>query len=171
MKYIGNYKDWINSSWIEIILSMKGFGAPKDFNISLDIDSGQRSKMHESERKVYETYGTDKIFFHLLESNCLNFQIDPPWLSEKFDWWITKMYPGQFIPIHSDGPKHLKGKRYWMPLQDWEPGHIFIYEDISVSRYEAGDLWEYENSLAVHGAINIGHNPRLILQVSTFGES
>jgi hypothetical protein len=171
MKYLGNYQDWIQTSWIDDILSIQGFGAPKDFNIDKEIALGQRSTMHESERTVYKVYGTDKIFFYLLESKCLDFDIQPPWLNERFDWWVTKMYPGQFIPVHSDGPKHLKGKRYWMPLQDWQPGHIFMYEDISITKYTAGDLWEYEDSLAIHGAINIGHSPRLILQVSTTGET
>jgi hypothetical protein len=46
-----------------------------------------------------------------------------------------------------------------------------MYEDISITKYTAGDLWEYEDSLAIHGAINIGHSPRLILQVSTTGET
>jgi hypothetical protein len=170
MKYLGNYQDWIQPSWIDNILSVPGFGAPKDFNIDKEISLGQRSTMHESERRVYEVYGTDKIFFYLLESKCLSFDIQPPWLTEKFDWWVTKMMPGQFIPIHSDGPKHLTGKRYWMPLLDWEPGHLFLYEDISITKYTSGDLWEYEDSLASHGAINIGNNIRLILQISTFGD-
>lgn len=170
MKFLGNYKPWIQASWIENILSVEGVAAPKDCNIAEEIHKGNRSSMHDSERELYEVYGTDKTFFYLLESNSLDFNIDPPWINEKFDWWVTKMYPGQFIPIHSDGPKHRSGKRYWMPLLDWQPGHVFVYEDIYVMKYTAGDLWEYQDPLALHGAINLGHSARLILQVSTTGE-
>ena len=46
-----------------------------------------------------------------------------------------------------------------------------MYEDQVVANYKAGDLWVYEESMSMHGAINIGHNVRLVLQVSTFGES
>ena len=166
MRFIGNYKTWIKPEWIERILSTDGFVAPRDVNFSNE----GRKAMHESEKRMYEVYGTDGEFFNLLESSMLDFDIDPPWINEDFHWWITKMKPGQFIPVHSDGPKHMKGKRYWMPLTDWEQGHIFIYEDQSVANYKAGDLWVYNETMAPHGAINIGHSTRLVLQVSTFGE-
>lgn len=166
MIFLGNYSHWINPDWIASILNTDGYVAPRDVNFSED----GRKEMHESEKKVYEVYGTDGEFFNLLESSMLDFNIDPPWIKEDFHWWITKMKPGQFIPVHSDGPKHLKGKRYWMPLTDWEIGHIFMYEDQYVKNYKAGDLWMYEQSMAPHGAINIGHSVRLILQVSTFGD-
>lgn len=165
MIFLGNYSHWINPNWLTSILNTAGCVAPRDVNFSQD----GRKEMHESEKQMYEVYGTDGEFFNLLESSMLDFEIDPPWIDEEFHWWITKMKPGQFIPVHCDGPKHLKGKRYWMPLTDWELGHIFMYEDRYVKNYKAGDLWMYEQSMAPHGAINIGHNVRLILQVSTFG--
>jgi hypothetical protein len=60
-------------------------------------------------------------------------------------------------------------QRYWMPLQDWESGHIFMYENQVVTGYKMGDVWCYTDSTALHGAANIGYTPRIILQVSTHG--
>jgi hypothetical protein len=80
------------------------------------------------------------------------------------------MLPGNFMPMHVD-PHTLYEKnscRYWMPLQDWKPGHVFMYENEVITDYKAGDVWMYRESGALHGAANIGYTPRLVLQVSTY---
>jgi hypothetical protein len=169
MIYVGNYNYWINNDWLEDIKNTEGIKVPRDLNLKKEVSENIRSNPHPDEISVYDVYGNNCVFFDLLESNIFNFKIDPPWLNEPFNWWITKMAPGQFIPVHKDGPIHINGKRFWMPLTPWEPGHIFLYEDKSVSKYEVGDLWVYEDPLAAHGGINIGKNTRIILQVSTFG--
>jgi hypothetical protein len=55
-----------------------------------------------------------------------------------------------------------------MPWQDYQPGHVFLYENKFISEYKFGDLYQYYDSNALHGAANIGHVPRIILQVSTY---
>jgi hypothetical protein len=55
-----------------------------------------------------------------------------------------------------------------MPFQDYKPGHIFMYENQVITNYKAGDVWEYTDSGALHGAANIGHTPRIVLQISTY---
>ena len=61
-------------------------------------------------------------------------------------------------------------RSYWMPLQDYENGHIFMYEDQVITNYKKGDVWMYSDSTALHGASNIGFTPRIVLQISTFTE-
>lgn len=166
MKYLGNYKDWFKQEWIDELLSEQGTPRPKQ---------GKRPDSPEEELEYANArsagYRDDQTYFYMFDKNNVSFDIVPPFVEEKFHWWITKMLPGNFMPVHRD-PHTLyqkNSKRYWMPLQDWENGHIFIYEDKIITNYRAGDVWFYEDATALHGAANIGLTTRLILQVSTHG--
>jgi hypothetical protein len=37
-----------------------------------------------------------------------------------------------------------------------------------ITNYRAGDVYEYINSTDSHGAANIGHIPRIVLQVTEY---
>jgi hypothetical protein len=80
------------------------------------------------------------------------------------------MSPGDFMPMHVD-PHTLYqpgSQRYWIAFQDWQPGHIMMYEDRVITNYKKGDIYSYEDANALHGAANIGYVPRIVLQVSTY---
>jgi hypothetical protein len=79
------------------------------------------------------------------------------------------MMPGNFMPMHKDPHTMYEknSRRFWMPLQDWAQGHIFVYEDEVITNYKAGDVYMYQDAQALHGAANIGLTPRLVLQFST----
>ena len=115
-------------------------------------------------------YCADKIYFWMLDKNNSSIAITkPPFVTNNFHWWITKMFPGNFMPMHVD-PHTLfekNSKRYWIPLHDWEDGHIFMYKKQVITNYTAGDVWEYNDSTAIHGAANIGYTPRIVLQISS----
>ena len=164
MQYIGNYKSWINPIWIEEILNNTGIGRPAE---------GQQpntTEMEEEYRKAKNAgYLDDTVYFWMFDKSNTTFDIAPPFINSSFHWWITKMLPGNLMPMHKD-PHTLYEKnsqRYWIPLLDWEPGHIFMYEDQVITNYQAGDVWKYAEAGALHGAANIGFLPRIILQVST----
>jgi hypothetical protein len=53
-----------------------------------------------------------------------------------------------------------------MFLQDWEPGHIFIYKNKTITNYKAGDLFEWDNPLMEHAVVNASLNIRFSLQIS-----
>jgi hypothetical protein len=166
MNYIGNFKDWIQPHWLEFALNNQGIGRPRD---------GKKSNSAEEELEYRKAraagYKDDAVYFWMFDKNIVDFFIpQPPFIDKEFHWWITKMLPGNFMPIHID-PHTLTEKnsqRFWIPLQDYEPGHIFLYENQVITDYKAGDVWKYNDSSALHGAANIGHTPRIVLQISSF---
>ena len=85
-------------------------------------------------------------------------------------WWIIKLLPGQMQPMHFD-PHLISTKnpaRYTMFLEDWKPGHIFVWEDQYLSNYKAGDLYRWKDPMCYHGVVNIGHETRYTLQITTY---
>ena len=163
MRYVGNYIDIIPEGLVGYLLN--NTGQPRPNNIE------------EKHIKEYDTYaqsvtvGYDLLetYWHIFESQDLPMSINPTWTEGKTHWWITKMMPGDIMPMHEDPPT-LKNncKRYWMPLQDYEAGHIFIIKDELIKGYRAGDVFEYDMAQDNHGAANIGYTPRFVLQVTEF---
>lgn len=164
MKYIGNFADWIDSNWLDEIHANRGTARPSE---------GKKPDSLEEESEYAKAraagYKDDDTFFYMFTKDNTSFDIIPPFIEGRFHWWITKMLPGNFMPVHIDPHTIFQknSKRYWMPWQDYEPGHLFLYEDQVITNYKKGDLYEYSNSSAIHGAANIGHVPRIVLQIST----
>ena len=164
MKFIGNYKEWIQDQWIDEILSSRGTGRPGEGKTP---DSKEEEIEYQKARDA--GYNDKSIYFWMFDKNNVTFEINPPFILSKYHWWITKMLPGNFMPMHID-PHTLYEKnsqRYWIPFQDWEPGHIFLYKDKVITDYKAGDVYIYDEAEALHGAANIGYTPRIVLQLST----
>lgn len=166
--FVGNFKNWIDPNWLEEILASTGTARPQGGN-----KPDSKEMEYEYSRARQAGYKDDDIYFWMFDKHNVNFVLPtPPWIDTKFHWWITKMLPGNFMPMHVD-PHTLYQKnscRYWMPLQDWEPGHVFMYENKVITDYKAGDVWKYADASGLHGACNIGFTPRIILQVSTHDE-
>lgn len=165
MNLIGNYFDWIDPKWIDIIMSDRGYGRPAE---------GDKPNSPEMELEYAKArtagYNENDIYFWMFDKHNVNFELPtPPWIDGKFHWWITKMLPGNFMPLHIDPHTQFEknSKRYWMPFQDYKPGHIFMYKDTVITNYKAGDVWMYKDAGAIHGSANIGHTPRIVLQIST----
>jgi hypothetical protein len=168
MHYIGNYKDWIDKNWVTEVLGSRGDGRPAE---------GQKPDSPEMDQEYSKAksagYKDDEIYFWMFDKKNVSFEItQPPWITGSFHWWITKMFPGNFMPVHTDPHTQYQknSKRYWMPWQDYQPGHLFLYKDLVITNYKAGDVYVYEDSSAIHGAANIGHTPRIVLQISTYDQ-
>jgi hypothetical protein len=166
MQYIGNFKEWIDPTWLSEVLINRGIGRPKE---------GQKpdspEMIEEYQKAIDAGYKDDTIYFWMFDKSNCSFTIpQPPWIDNNYHWWITKMLPGNFMPIHKDPHTmyQTNSKRYWIPLHDWEPGHVFVYENQVITDYKLGDVWCYMDSNAVHGASNIGYTPRVVLQISTY---
>lgn len=163
MKYIGNYAHWVDPLWEHLILTRTGQARPRDWPPASAVESAEYSK--------YQTAGYDlnAVNWWVYEEKDLAIDIVTPWTQGSIHWWFTKMMPGQFMPMHTDPHAHGRScNRYWMPLQDYEPGHVFIYGDEMVSGYKAGDVFMFNDERDQHGAANIGHTPRLMLLVTEY---
>jgi hypothetical protein len=164
LKFICNASDWLKDEWILEAMSCKGFNAPAD------LFQKEKQELHKEDIRVKEAgYSLDAFYYTLIEKSHLTFNLPPiPRLPKgEIHWWITKMMPGQFMPVHQDPRITTKKniKRYWMPWTDWECGHIFTYEDTVMGEYSKGDIFLMEDPDALHGAANIGLTPRITLNI------
>jgi len=106
-------------------------------------------------------------------SEIQNFNFELPELPAKrnnLNWWFVILYPGEFQPIHVD-PALTKVKnpiRYTIFLQDWEPGHIFVYDDKILTNYKAGDMYEWNDPMIIHAPANVSYNTRYTLQITLY---
>jgi hypothetical protein len=168
MKYIGNYLDWIDPSWITELTTLPGIARPKEGKKpDGPIEEREYAKARAAGYKDSDTY------FWMFDKHNVSFELPtPPFVTGRFHWWVTKMLPGNFMPMHIDPHTEYQknSQRYWMPFQSWEPGHIFMYNNQVITDYQAGDVWMYEDPTALHGAANIGYTPRIVLQISTYDE-
>lgn len=162
MNYLGNY-NFLEDEWIKEVLSKEGQARPRDWPPAFAVESAEYARAEEA------GYDLNAVHWWVYEKQDVSFDVKPPWITSDYHWWITKLYPGQFMPVHTDPHTHEKHcKRYWCPLQDYHPGHIFLYKNIVQTDYKKGDIFVYEDAQDMHGAANIGHTPRLVLQVTEY---
>ena len=171
MKYLGNFNSWIiEHDIISILKSKKGERTPV-----WQPDRWCGNKTLEYFRELARSgYSDNKHFFHQLNVNSpemQNYKFPCPSLPKNrqhMHWWFVLLYPGEFQAMHVD--PHLTEVddfvRYTMFLQDWEPGHIFVYDDKILTNYKAGDMYEWNDPMCVHGPANIGYNIRYTLQIT-----
>lgn len=171
MKYIGNYGSWIPTGLIEYLDTKEGESVPL-WNEEKYSSHPELEKYRELARPGY-SQGNHcyQRFIHNSEDMKDFPKFDLPEFPEKRKqgfWWIVKLRPGQMQFIHVD--QYLYGAinplKYSMFLQDWQPGHIFVYGDKMISNYKAGDVYDWRDSMIEHGAVNIGFNNRYTLQIS-----
>jgi hypothetical protein len=171
MKYIGNCVTWLKDQKImEHLISMQGEAAPT-YQHSIYHGHPLLEKLCDLGRSVYSDNTNS---FHMLgpqspEMESFKFTLPAvPETRSNLNWWFVKLYPGEFQIMHID-PHTVDVKnlvRYTIFLQDWEPGHIFVWDDKYISNYKAGDMYEWNDPMTVHGPANIGYNPRYTLQIT-----
>ena len=66
------------------------------------------------------------------------------------------------ITFHDDS---ANVRRLWIPYQNFMHGHVFIYKDTFIKDYVRGDIFEFDDPLALHGSANLGTVPKLRLQI------
>lgn len=164
LKLICNVRDWLKQSWIDEALVVPGLRSP------IDLFQKEKQVLHGEDIKAKNSgYLLDAFYYTLIEKRHLSFDLSeiPDICEGKVHWWITRMAPGQFMPVHRDPRITTLNniQRYWMPWTDWECGHIFCYEDTVVGEYQKGDLFLMENPDALHGAANIGLTSRISLNI------
>jgi len=171
MNYIGNFKEWITPELMHHLEIHNGDTRPV-----YQPDRWQTGNpiLEEFNEKCRKAYSHNPPVFQQFNSNTAemkNFPITLPDLPEKrkhCHWWFVKLLPGQFQAMHID--PHLvevtNPVRYSMFLQDFIPGHIFVWDDQILTNYKKGDLFEWSDPMIVHGPANIGYEPRYTLQIT-----
>jgi hypothetical protein len=170
MQLIDNYAYWITPELMNHLKNSTGDTVP--------VWQPERWQGHplldqfrEMARPGYAHKSHDFQQFNQKSKDMQNFIVDLPKFPETRKncfWWFVKLLPGQMQAMHID-PHLVEVKnpvRYTMFLQDFEPGHIFVYDDKMINGYKAGDLYEWSDPMIVHGVVNIGYNTRYTLQVT-----
>jgi hypothetical protein len=173
MKFIGNYLSWMKEQKImEHLTSVQGEATPT-WQHSIYRGHPELEKFQELCRPGYSD---NKYFFHMLGPQSIemkNFNFDMPSLPvtrSHLTWWFVKLYPGEFQIMHID-PHTVNVKnlvRYTIFLQDWEPGHIFVWDNQYIADYKAGDMYEWSDPMTLHAPANIGYNTRYTFQITLY---
>lgn len=172
MKYIGNFKDWINPVLLERILSTQG-----DPTLLNQPGNWVGHPEHEAWYKEFCRAGYDKCSFYSnmymsLTKDIQGFDIKPPFDLEgrEWTWWFIKFLPGSVACMHYDPHTKIQktAKRYWMAMMDYEPGHVFVADGIMMKNYKAGDVWTWDKADLMHGVVNLSMTPRLTFQFTTY---
>jgi hypothetical protein len=171
MKLIGNFSDWITEELVNHLVSSNGDTVPVwqpdrwRGNPMLD-DARERARWGYSNNKHnFQQFNTNSPD---MQNYIFDFKI--PDDNRKLSWWFVKLLPGQMQAMHFD-PHLIECKnpnRYTMFLQDWQPGHIFTWNDSILTNYKAGDLYRWLDPMCYHGVVNIGYETRLTLQITTY---
>ena len=91
--------------------------------------------------------------------------------------WIN-LRPNQIIPPHVDNFYMLRKQhnadvanclRYLIFLEDWEFGQYVEFENVSISKWKAGDVWFFDYQ-SRHWAVNASNRDFHTCQVSTLKE-
>jgi hypothetical protein len=119
MKYVSNWKHKIDSTLRQRVLDIEGQARPRDWPPVFAVESAEYARAEEA------GYDLSSVNWWVYEERDIGSLVLP--FENEYHWWITKLYPGQFMPMHSDPHTHDRVcKRYWIPLQDYEPGHVLF---------------------------------------------
>lgn len=188
MNYVGNEANWITDDLMTLLASNTGSPVP--------IWDPHRWRGHPLLEKINNLgtawFGNTipNQYFHVFNSRykaCNGYNFKLPTLikpQECIAWWFVKLNPGELQLMHYDmhplGVFHqdnnfskvestanlVNPKRYTMYLQDWEPGHVFVYDDKMNVNYKAGDIYEWNDPETLHGIVNLSFKPRYTLQIT-----
>jgi hypothetical protein len=158
MRHLGNFKDWVKPHILDKILTTDGQVRP-------GAEENESSKQQYNEWNLTEAAGAKFYFYSKFEEmHDIELPINN---SGNLNWWFVKLNPTYTFPLHQDTFKDDSGsvRRLWIPYQDYIPGHIFIYKDFFIKDYKAGDIFEFDDPLALHGSANLSSIPKVSLQI------
>ena len=148
MRILDNFKDWINPEWIKHCTDKHGLK-----------QNGNKGEQH---------FAFEGFTWELYDRHNTDFQVAPPFDfgTHNWEWWIKKLLPGDGFPVVI---LTETTRRLWMPLTDYEMGHIFIYEEQMIAPFSSGDLFEFEHN-APYAAVNLGVKPYYMMMFSVSKE-
>jgi hypothetical protein len=157
---IGNCKNWLKDEWTEYAMTHKG-----------------RTPHAYKDSDTYNQWLKWGYKKHLINSHSFepgNFPFEMPFPLDvehnksDYNYTITRYNPGEFVPYHVDFVQEYAIK-LWISLQDYQPGHIFIYKSEILTDYKKGDMFIFDGNSS-HLAGNIGISQRAVLTYDIWGE-
>lgn len=176
MKFVANYADWIPEGFLDYLETLDTgrvvvWDEEREWNGHPLIEKYKGLAKPNYAGKVHAWHQWFGVSDEIQSQNIKLPEL--PVSRDKTLWWAVRLRPGEFQPTHAD--PHLYGTsdpvRYTLFLQDWEPGHIFVYDtDKTVVNYKAGDLYEWnpEDVFELHGAANISYKSRYTIQIAMY---
>jgi hypothetical protein len=171
IQYIGNYKSLIHESWVKKMKITTGEIRPNKNMIMTDFVYSQQKQWIDAGYNATELGSATWELFH-------DWDFDERLDIEKFDfcknkkhqWWISKIRPGRCFPMHVDTIKTsmINPQRYWVAMEDYKWGHIFIVGNEILRDYKKGDVFLFDN--IEHGAANVGLEIKFSLQILVWEE-
>jgi len=172
MIFVKNYSNWISDELMNFLIHDVGDTTPV-WQPDKWAGRPELESARETLRPGYSHRGDVFQQFSPQTESIKKINFKTPSIPDddrKMFWWFIKLLPGQMQPMHFD--PHLletkNPKRYTMFLQDWIPGHIFVYNDKYISNYKKGDLFLWDDPMMQHGVVNIGFSNRYTLQITTY---
>jgi hypothetical protein len=188
LKIIGNFKNWIQQEWLDYMMITDGSCFPKEATEESEPGMVQAAILNKNPYTgEYVNDGTESwdpkcVCCITYREDQLPFEIGMPFkINYPYEWFFMKLKPGMMQPIHQDysldGKDYANGSavsnkenviRYWMPMQDYMRGHMFLYDDAIIKDYTAGDLFLHDGEDVWHGGGNIGHATRFTFNLTIY---
>jgi|TARA_B110000914_G_C15494652_1_gene462549 hypothetical protein len=163
MKFEGNFAEYIKSEWAEECLSL-----PRDWDKPFCEGSPEMERLQKAD------YDLSHSMWAVIEPENVNFKPDFPFLEGKrYEWWIARILTGQLMPMHKDDESFeeiVDATVHWIPLQDYQSGHVFVINDELITDYKKGDVYTFSKFSDLHGAANIGMVPKLTIMVVVYND-
>lgn len=165
MKHIGNFAHLIDQRALEFVLSNTGEIRPSEKDKALK----RQNNRDTVTRWEHANYDISKLRWESFTGEHFDWKVLLPFEGE-VSWWFSKLMPGDIFPWHIDtyATEGRKAKRYFMAYQDYQLGHVFVYEDKLLAPYKAGDVFEFHDDTVAHAAANIGLIPKISLQLIVY---
>lgn len=90
----------------------------------------------------------------------------------------TMIPPGRIVPVHQDHFVNLRKKydisidrcsRYLIMLEDWVFGQLVELDDLTITRWKKGDVYEFDHTV-MHWGVNASNKDFYTCQVSRFDD-
>ena len=147
MELVNNYEKWISDEWLDYISKNEGLKQNGSYN-----------------KTPGEHYPFEGFSWELFDRHNTDFKISPPPMfnTHIWQWWIKKLLPGDGFPVVR---LTETTRRLWMPLTDYQLGHVYIWEDRMIAPFNKGDLFEFEQN-SPYAAVNLGTGPFYMMMFS-----
>jgi hypothetical protein len=166
MKYIGNCHDKLNPEWLEEALTTDGELRPNEIFLKhIHLESKNDTLVKKWLELEFDKKKTIcwRMYYPKINVKDL-IDVSDNAICES---WIVRLDPGKFFPAHIDklaDDDIFDIKRYWVALQDYKWGHLFVCKNKMLHEYKSGDIFEIDKN-DLHGSGNIGLVPKVSLQL------